>query len=323
MDSGSLNSKYVKEAKELESENRKILRTMPPEMREVMKTKRLSLMRKILVDHGYPDVQIVDDMAAGFELVGEAPSSSGILPPKFTPADLHVDELSAGAAMAREACRLSTKSSGCGETDSGVWLNTLEERDKGWLVGPLEWEDLGADTVVSRRFPLRQGSKIRPINDYSMSSVNATVGMSEQATTDSIDVISAMLAELMKQLSRAGKSTHVLARSFDLSAAYRQLCVAPGSYKFALCLPFGSRSAVNAFIRCARCIQWIAAHCSCIFQQHVTMMILLWQAPHSCQPTVNRVCHCCLIFWDGDPTGKARKLIPSLLWFLRLGSSSI
>ena len=138
MDSGSLNSKYVKEAKELESENRKILRTMPPEMREVMKTKRLSLMRKILVDHGYPDVQIVDDMAAGFELVGEAPSSSGILPPKFTPADLHVDELSAGAAMAREACRLSTKSSGCGETDSALWLKTLEERDKGWLVGPLE-----------------------------------------------------------------------------------------------------------------------------------------------------------------------------------------
>ena len=270
--------KYVKEAKELESENRKTLRNMPPQMLEVMKTKRLSLMLNILFYHGYPDVQIVDDMAAGFELVGEAPSSNGILPPKFTPADLHVDELSAGAAMAREACRLSTKSSGCEETDSALWLKTLEERDKSWLVGPLEWDDLDADTVVSRRFPLRQGSKIRPIDDYSMSSVNATVGMSEQATTDSIDVISAMLAELMKQLSRAGKSTHVLARSFDLSAAYRQLCVAPSSYKFAhicvfdpvtstakvfrqVCLPFGSRSAVNAFIRCARCIQWIAAHC--------------------------------------------------------------
>ena len=251
---------------------------MPPEMREVMKTKRLALMRKILVDHEYPDVQIVDDMAAGFQLVGEAPSSSGILPSKFTPADLHVDELSAGAAMAREACRLSTKSSGCKETDSALWSKTLEERDKGWLVGPLEWNDLDADVVVSRRFPLRQGPKIRPIDDYSMSSVNATVGMSEQATTDSVDAISAMLAELMKQLSRAGKSTQVQARSFDLSAAYRQLCVAPSSYRFAhicvfdpltataqvfrqVCLPFGSRSAVNAFIRCARCIQWIAARC--------------------------------------------------------------
>ena len=270
--------KYVAEAKELEVENRRILRTMPSEMREVMKTKRFALMRKILVDHGYPDVQIVDDMAAGFELVGEAPSSSGVLPPKFTPADLHVDEVSAGASMAREACRLSTNSSGCEETDSALWSKTLEEKDKGWLVGPLDWNDLDTDTVVSRRFPLRQGSKIRPIDDYSMSSVNATVGTSEQATTDSIDVISAMLAELMKQLSRAGKGTQVLARSFDLSAAYRQLCISPSSYKFAhicvfdpatstprvfrqVCLPFGSRSAVNAFIRCARCIRWIAANC--------------------------------------------------------------
>ena len=271
-------AKYVAEAKELEIGNRKILLAMPPEMREVMKTKRLAPMRKILVDHGYPDVQIVDDMAAGFQLMCEAPSSSGILPSKFTPADLHVDDLSAGAPMAREACRLSTKSSGCEETDNALWSKTLEERDKGWLVGPLEWKDLDADVVVSRRFPLRQGPKIRPIDDYSMSSVNATVGMSEQATTDSADVISAMLAELMKQLSRAGKSTQVQARSFDLSAAYRQLCVAPSSYKFAhicvfdpvtstarvfrqVCLPFGSRSAVNAFIRCARCIQWIAARC--------------------------------------------------------------
>ena len=251
---------------------------MPVEMREVMKTKRLAVMREILMDHNYPDLQIVDDMASGFELVGEAPSSSGVLPQKFTPANLHVAALAAGASMAREACRLSTKSSGCEETDKSLWLKTLEERDKGWLVGPLEWDDLGPDTVVSRRFPLQQGAKLRPIDDYSMSSVNATVGMTEQATTDSVDVISSMLAEYMKQLSRSGKQTQILARSFDISAACRQLCVAPGSYKFAhicvfdpvtstpkvfrqVCLPFGSRSGANAFIRCARCIQWIAAHC--------------------------------------------------------------
>ena len=31
-----------------------------------------------------------------------------------------------------------------------------------------------------------------------------------------------------------------------------------------VCMPFGSRAAVNAFIRCARCIQWIAAKCLCL-----------------------------------------------------------
>ena len=111
-----------------------------------------------------------------------------------------------------------------------------------------------------------------------MSSVNATVGTSEQATTDNIDVITSMLAELMKQLSHNKRCSKLLARSFDLSAAYRQLCVAPASYTFShicvfdpnanaarvfrqVCLPFGSRSAVNAFIRCAKCTQWLAAKC--------------------------------------------------------------
>ena len=271
-------NKYVAAAKDLEAENKDILSCMPIEMRRIMQCKRLAVMKRTLEDHGYPDTRVVDDMASGFDLVGEAPSSSGVLPQKFTPANLHVDELSAGALLAREACILSTKSSGCEDTDLALWKKTLEERDKGWLIGPLDVSSLDPDVVISRRFPLQQGAKIRPIDDYSMSSVNATVGTTEQATTDSIDVISAMLAELMKQLTRAGRRTEVLARSFDLSAAYRQLCVAPGSYKFAhicvfdptsnapkvfrqVCLPFGSRSAVNAFIRCARCIQWIAAKC--------------------------------------------------------------
>ncbi len=226
-------NKYVVAAKDLETANKDILNCMPIEMRKVMQSKRLAVMKRILEDHGYPDTRIVDDMASGFDLVGEAPTSSGVLPQKFTPANLHVDELSAGALLAREACILSTKSSGCKDTDLALWQKTLDERDKGWLIGPLDVSSLDHDVVVSKRFPLQQGAKIRPIDDYSMSSVNATVGTTEQATTDNIDVISAMRAELMKQLTRAGRRTEVLARSFDLSAAYRQLCVAPGSYKFA------------------------------------------------------------------------------------------
>ena len=75
--------KYIAKAKDLELENRRILNTMPVEMREVMKTKRLAVMREILVDHNYPDLQIVDDMASGFKLVGEAPSSGRCPAPKI------------------------------------------------------------------------------------------------------------------------------------------------------------------------------------------------------------------------------------------------
>ena len=183
-----------------------------------------------------------------------------------------------GSSKARLAVKLATTSSGDAEMDSKLWLKTLEERDRGWLIGPLAWSELEPHPVVSKRFPLQQGSKLRSIDDFSMSMVNATVSMRDQATRDGVDVIAAMMCVFMRTLSKQGKGSQLLARSFDLSAAYRELCVAPSSYPFAyisvykpetggadvfqqVCMPFGSRAAVNALMRCARCIQWIAAKC--------------------------------------------------------------
>ena len=161
--------KYVALAKELENENDEILNGMPPAMRRVMKCKRLALLRRIIQDEGYEDSELASDIAAGFSLVGEAPSSGGRLPEKFVPASLHVDELMEGSSKARLAVKLATTSSGDAEMDSKLWLKTLEERDKGWLIGPVAWSELEPHSVVSKRFPLQQGSKLRPIDDFSMS----------------------------------------------------------------------------------------------------------------------------------------------------------
>ena len=317
--------KYGAAARELKSNNDEILSTMPPEMRAVTKSKRLALMEEMLHDEAYPERTLVDDMAAGFSLVGEAPTLHGILPQKFTPASIHVDELSAGAALARDACRRTTRTSGCHETDMALWSKTLEERDKGWLVGPTDWDSLEPTSVVSKRFPLHQGSKLRPIDDYSTSSVNATVGTLEQATTDNIDVISSMLAELMKQLSSRGRCTKLLARSFDLCAAYRQLCVAPSSYTCShisvydpvsceprvfrqVCLPFGFRSAANACIRCAKCIQWLAAKCF-FLPTTCYLSTSLWRAHQSLLLTMSLATHFYWTCWDGSMTRRGPKPI--------------
>lgn len=80
----------------------------------------------------------------------------------------------------------------------------------------------------------------------------------------------------MMRLASHGKGTSISTRSLDLSSAYRQLTVSESSQKFAyicvfsptskrgelfkqVALPFGSKSAVNAFIRCARCLQWLVS----------------------------------------------------------------
>ena len=52
---------------------------MPPPMRRVMKCKRLALLQRIIVDEGYEDSELASDLAAGFSLVGAAPSSGGRL----------------------------------------------------------------------------------------------------------------------------------------------------------------------------------------------------------------------------------------------------
>lgn len=74
----------------LAMENDQILRCMPDDMRSIMKTKRIALLRRIIADEAYPDQTLADDLARGFDLVGELPQAGGVLPPKLVPATLVV-----------------------------------------------------------------------------------------------------------------------------------------------------------------------------------------------------------------------------------------
>ena len=270
--------KYLPMAAALKEEEAAILQDMPGPMRSIMSAKRIALLERILQDEEYPDVGLVQDLKRGFDLVGELPTAGGMLPAKLVPATMAVGELAPNAGRARAAMRTASASCGDPNLDEMLYQKTLDEVERGWLLGPLPWDSLEPNAVVSRRFALQQGEKLRPIDDYSMSSVNATVTVKDQATADNVDVICAMMLQLMTGLSSVGRSTELKARSFDLAAAYRQLCVAPTSRAFSyicvynprkranevfsqVCLPFGSKAAVHAFIRCSRCIQWLACKC--------------------------------------------------------------
>ncbi|CAE6929570.1 unnamed protein product [Symbiodinium sp. CCMP2592] len=248
-----------------------------PHMREVLRSKRLQLLDEIIASEGYEDVSLASDIRSGFDLVGTSPVSN-VLPGKVSPASLHPDDVSAAAGRANEALRMSLGSSGDHATDLKLWEKTMQEVDRGWLVGPYGWDDLPDGYVVSHRFPLWQHDKLRPIDDYSRSGVNACVTTLEQPTVDTADVAAAMFAKLCEGLGKAKRPSWIKGRSFDLTAAYRQLCVSTASRKFAviavynphtgktclftqICLPFGSRASVNGFIRCSRCIQWLATRC--------------------------------------------------------------
>ena len=270
--------KYLQVARDLKLDDERILASMREDARYIMKTKRIALLQKIIDDEGYVDTALPADLSRGFDLVGEILHAGGRLPAKLVPATLPVEELKKNARRSRQAMQYGHGTSGDEDMDKQLYDKTLEERSKGWLAGPLPWDELEDCAVVSRRFGLMQGAKLRPIDDYSMSSINATVTSKDQATADNVDTICAMFLNFIEGLNDRGRSSDLLSRSFDLSAAYRQLCVSAESRPFSyiciynpylkcnevfsqVCLPFGSRAAVNAFIRCSRCIQWIAAQC--------------------------------------------------------------
>ena len=129
----------------------------------------------------------------------------------------------------------------------------------------------------------------------------------ETASVDNVDYICAMFSTLVGDLRKNGHDGSVVSRSLDLSSAYRQLSVSAESADYSyisvfnpyhgaatlfrqVALPFGSKAAVNAFIRCARCLQWIAATNAYPFQCRVIFMILFWRLPLSCVRTPTMLC---------------------------------
>ena len=82
--------------------------------------------------------------------------STGVFDPCFKPALLTRDELFENSAAANKAIYHSVRTSGDPEVDKVVFEKTLEERDAGWLRGPIAFHELGKDCILSRRFGLKQ-----------------------------------------------------------------------------------------------------------------------------------------------------------------------
>ena len=109
-----------------------------------------------------------------------------------------------------------------GELDELVHQKTLDEVKLGWLQGPIPLNQLEDHALISKRFGLLQGKKLRVIDDFSLGGANITGQALEKPQPHSLDMVAAMLT---KVLSKSKKK--MLGSTFDLSSAYSQLAVAP------------------------------------------------------------------------------------------------
>ena len=264
---------WLDRGRQLAGEESQLHSGLPSALRGILAPKRLLLWKEMMEYYHYPDVAVFDEVVHGIDLAGPAP----VVPffdPCFRPAKVSTSELAQTAAAARTSLLATVGPSGDDDPDRVVFSKTLEELDCGWLDGPYEPRDLQDDAVVSRRFGIRQssgeGSKVRLIDDFSGSGVNDTVQVESAVKLHTLDVAAALCMELL----RVDGSRQWLGKTMDLSAAYRQLGISPGSrwvsyiavYDpndckakiFAMrALPFGASRSVYSFLRVSHSLWWL------------------------------------------------------------------
>ena len=121
----------------------------------------------------------------------------------------------------------------------------------------------------SPRFGLQQKNKLRPIDNFSSSKVNAATGLQDRYVVDSVDEICAMIKTWMQ---RSGAGLRLLGKTYDMKKAYRQIAVSPAHLDLAwivvwnpttlkpaafrmVTMPFGATASVGAFLRHSQAIK--------------------------------------------------------------------
>ena len=218
-------------------------------------------------------MSVVNELLEGTSLVGET-DTTGLWPAKFVPATVSEIELYEMSARERESICGKVKDTPS-ETDRDVWHKTLEEVDKGWLIGPFDPKQIPEHYPLSRRFGVVQGEKTRCVDDFSRSHVNSCVQVTEAPKPHTVDVLASLL---MQAMTSSPNTEEWCVRTLDLKDAYRQCAISTSSFPFShivvrepstglpkvfkmLALPFGSIKSVHAFLRIAHSL-WFLASCA-------------------------------------------------------------
>ena len=289
--------KIKKMSEDLELQEHELHRLMDPHVANILKTKRLLLLQKLLDESGYEDKTLSADIARGFDIVGTATKSSElstqIVPATITERELKDRGVWTIAAMLQE-CTAEDKLA------NDIWNHCKEEKEAGWIRGPYNQRQIDEiypeGWVASRRFGLQQSEKLRIIDDCKVSSINFAFTSVEKLSLHDVDNISSIIKYILSCTTKSGSVEMKLStgetlrgkrhsdwkdklnwqgRTLDLKAAYKALALSKGSKWAAVLLAwnvedncpaffisdallFGCTSAVYAFNRVSRALWHIA-----------------------------------------------------------------
>ena len=260
--------RWIHLKKSLGPEESLIKEKMSARRKDILGSKNLALFEHLLKDAGHGDVDLVNQLADGFDLTGSLPESN-VFSRKVRPASMSCGDPRRIADLSRESMLQLVKSSGDAELDSQLYAATMKEVSKGFLVGPIDPAALPAGSTLTRRFGVFQKSKTRPIDDYKASFVNSSVSQTETATVHTVDHVASMIACILRHSEARSQHPELVAKTWDLADAYKQIplsdkAFSQDAYLVVFCpdtnraevfqqkvLPFGSVASVTAFLRVA------------------------------------------------------------------------
>ena len=274
--------RWVALSKELSNKERDLKSSISPRIAEVLKDKKLCLLKQLPEEAGHEDTSLVEDIKRGFDLTGALPRS-GVFNQKFRPASMTCEDLRKVSNLSREVLLESVQSSGDKEIDLSLFTATLKGVEKGFIQGPINEEELHAGSTLTKRFPVKQKDKVRLIDDYKASLVHFAVTQNEGVTIHTTDHIASMIAFWMRSGSLCAKDG-LVAKCWDLSDAYKQVPLSDEAFHldsylavfdpgcsfakiFKQCvLPFGSIASATAFLRVSLALWKVGS----------TLLHLLW-----------------------------------------------
>ena len=288
--------RFSHRAVELAAQEAELKASLNEDVRTVLADKRLLLFKEMASEAQVGDDGLFDELVKGFSLTGAMPES-GTFPAKLRPAQISVQQLKESAVWARKMIHTSCRRVASDkEIAHAVYQETLQQLSDGWVKGPFTEAQLDAKYnrcwIPSKRFGVRQGQKIRAVDDFSEFLVNASVSSTEKLQLFGIDEViniartflgcdcleahdnGAWLKEGRHGTSKPTSWYSPKGRALDLKAAYKQLARDPQDawasilavwnderqqveFFESLALPFGSVCAVMAFNRMARALRLI------------------------------------------------------------------
>ena len=303
-------AKWRVRSRELEKDEAALHRSLHPDVVGSVGRKKLLLLREMLREACFPGAEAVfESMVSGFTVLGPVPAT-GVFPEDGgKTATLREADLRREAPLARAALAGSKPPQEDEDLVQAVFDETLREIELGWMRGPFTAEELDSKFewwLPARRFGIRQGAKVRAVDDYSIYGHNECTSTREKIDVGGIDNTLAITRCLMQVLGGSGDEIvaaipghermcghrardlpvcELVGKMWDLSKAYRQLPRNPmqahlsivavfdptrrcWKYFEQLALPFGATAAVYHFNLVARGLQFILNRLFAVFCCH-------------------------------------------------------